>query len=337
MTMLRTLQALEQEAYEHLDSVTTEEDLGRWRAEYLGRSGALTALLRTLGSLPAAERPAAGQRANQLKQSLYAALDAKKTSVGSSADSRRLDVTLGGRPPEVGRLHPITATMRRMRAAFGQMGFQVFTGPEVELDEYHFDLLNFPPGHPARDSYDTFYSTRPDVLLRAHTSPAQIRVMRQMGAPVRAVVPGACYRVDQPDASHNFTFYQMEGLAVGTEIRMTDLLGAIRGLVRLLFGAESRLRFRAHYFPFTEPSIETDLECTVCGGAGCALCKGSGWVEIIPGGMVHPTVLRNGGIDPARYSGFAFGAGVDRITALWYRIADIRALLDNDMRFLEQF
>jgi phenylalanyl-tRNA synthetase alpha chain len=224
-----------------------------------------------------------------------------------------------------------------MKAAFGQMGFQVFTGPDVETDAYNFSLLNFPPFHPARDSYDTFFTTRPDVLLRTHTSPAQIRVMQETGVPVRAVVPGACYRYDQPDASHNFMFHQMEGFAVGTDICMGDLFGAIGGLVRMLFGEESRVRFRGHYFPFTEPSIETDLQCTVCGGSGCRLCKHSGWVEVIPGGMIHPNVLRNVGIDPTRYSGFAFGAGVDRIAALWYRIPDIRLLYENDLRFLEQF
>jgi phenylalanyl-tRNA synthetase alpha chain len=224
-----------------------------------------------------------------------------------------------------------------MRAAFGQMGFQVFAGPDVETDANNFALLNFPPYHPARDSHDTFHTTRPDVLLRTHTSPSQIRVMRETGAPVRAVVPGACYRHDQPDASHNFMFYQMEGFAVGVGISMSDLLGAISGLAGVLFGVDSRVRFRGHYFPFTEPSIETDLQCTVCGGSGCRLCKGSGWVEIIPGGMIHPTVLRNGGIDPMVYSGFAFGAGVDRIAALWHRIPDIRLLYENDLRFLAQF
>jgi phenylalanyl-tRNA synthetase alpha chain len=335
--MLSTLQTLGAEALERLAAAETDEDLDRWRGAYLGRGGALTALLRSIGSLPAGQRPVAGRRANELKRRLQAALDEKRQAVRPAVSVERTDVSLPGRPPRAGRLHPITATMRRMRTAFGQMGFQPFTGPEVELDEYNFALLNFPPDHPARDSYDSFYTTRPGVLLRTHTSPAQVRVMRETGAPVRAVVPGACYRYDQPDASHNFTFYQMEGLAVGANIRMADLLGAIRGLAHLLFGEEVRLRIRGHYFPFTEPSIETDLQCTVCGGNGCRLCKNSGWVEIIPGGMVHPNVLRNGGIDPSRYSGFAFGAGVDRIAALWYGIPDIRALLDNDVRFLEQF
>jgi phenylalanyl-tRNA synthetase alpha chain len=335
--MLRTLQKLEREALECLDAVGSDRELAHWRSDYLGRRGKLTALLRSLGSLPADQRPTAGRRANELKCQLQTALDERRKFFHPVGRDQRLDVSLPGRPSGAGRLHPITATMRRMRSAFGQMGFQVFEGRDVETDEYNFTLLNLPPYHPARDSHDTFYTTRPDVLLRTHTSPAQIRVMRRVGAPLRAVVPGTCYRYDQPDASHNWLFNQMEGFAVGTNIHLTDLLGAISGLVQLLFGKESRVRFRAHYFPFTEPSIEADLQCTVCGGSGCRLCKGSGWVEIIPGGMIHPKVLCNGGIDPVRYSGFAFGAGVDRIAALWYRIPDIRLLYENDVRFLEQF
>jgi phenylalanyl-tRNA synthetase alpha chain len=303
----------------------------------LGRRGALTVVLRSLGSLDAGQRPVVGRWANELKRELYEALNKKRESLRTAGSERAVDVSLPGRSPEAGRLHPITSTIRRMNAAFGRMGFQVFEGSDVETDTYHFTYLNFPPNHPARDSYDTFYATRPDLLLRAHTSPAQIRVMQETGVPVRAVVPGACYRYDQPDASHNFMFYQMEGFAVGTGICMADLFGAITGLARMLFGKDSKLRFRGHYFPFTEPSIETDLRCTVCGGTGCRLCKDSGWVEVIPGGMIHPNVLRHGGVDPARYSGFAFGAGVDRIAALWYRIPDIRLLYENDLRFLQQF
>jgi phenylalanyl-tRNA synthetase alpha chain len=335
--MIDTLQELEGEALAHLDAVQSKDGLASWRGQYLGRGGELTTLLRSLGSLPVEQRPAAGRRANELKQKLQAALDEAEARLRRVVSEPGLDVSLPGRRPGAGRWHPITATMRRVRAAFAQMGFQVFEGPDVELDLYNFALLNFPPFHPARDSYDSFYTRNPDVMLRTHTSPAQVRVMRRTGAPVRAVVPGACYRYDQPDASHNFMFYQMEGLAVGTKIRMSDLLGTISGFARLLFGQGARLRFRSHYFPFTEPSIEVDLRCTVCAGSGCRLCKDSGWVEIIPGGMVHPNVLRNGGIDPARYTGFAFGAGIDRIAALWYRIPDIRTLLDNDLRFLEQF
>jgi phenylalanyl-tRNA synthetase alpha chain len=335
--VLPTLKTVENEALQRLDAVASREELLLWRREYLGRESSLALALGRLGSLPREQRPAVGKFANEMKQRLLAAMEARESSFRSESGAQHVDVTLPGLPAQAGRLHPITTTLRRMKAAFSQMGFQVLEGPDVELDEYNFSLLNFPPNHPARDSYDSFYTTRSDVLLRTHTSPGQVRVMRRTGAPVRAVIPGACYRYDQPDASHNLMFYQMEGLAVGPNIRMTDLLGAIGALVRMLFGEESRLRFRGHYFPFTEPSIETDVACTVCEGAGCSLCKYSGWVEVIPGGMVHPNVLRNGGIDPARYTGFAFGAGVDRIAALWYRIPDIRYLYENDLRFLGQF
>ena len=335
--MIDALHTLEREALDRLATVDSCDDLARWQADYLGGRGAVTVLLRGLGSLPVANRPALGREANGVKRRLQAAVDAMRPSVRPAAGAPPLDVTLLGRPPGAGRLHPITATVRRMRAAFGQMGFQVHVGREVESDEYNFTLLNLPPHHPARDSHDTFYTARPDVVLRTHTSPAQVRTMRETGAPLRAVVPGATYRNDPPDASHNWQFYQMEGMAVGPHIHLTDLLGAITGLAHLLFGDQVRLRFRSTYFPFTEPSLETDVQCTVCGGSGCRLCKGSGWVEAIPGGMIHPVVLRNGGLDPDKVSGFAFGAGVDRIAALWFRIPDTRMLLDNDVRFLEQY
>lgn len=337
MNISSQLQQIEREALETLAAIESHSELERWQGRYLGRRGVLTVLLRSVGTLPASERPSVGKTANNLKRRLEAMLADKVHTIGPQQVESGLDISLPGRQPGAGRLHPITATMRRMLSAFVQMGFQVFDGRDVESDDYNFTLLNTPPYHPARDSHDTFYTTRPDTLLRTHTSPAQIRVMQQTGAPVRAVVPGACYRYDQPDASHNSMFYQMEGFAVGSSIRMSDLLGAISGLVWMLFGANSRVRFRAHYFPFTEPSIETDVQCTVCGGTGCRLCKDSGWVEVIPGGMIHPTVLRNGGLDPALYTGFAFGAGIDRIAALSYRIPDIRLLLENDLRFLEQF
>jgi phenylalanyl-tRNA synthetase alpha chain len=334
--VLQDLETIESEALERLAAVESREELARWRREHLGRESTIASVLGSLGSLPPEQRPVTGKLANEVKGRLLAALEGKKQTLRAQ-DVRAVDVSLPGQPMGAGRLHPITTTLRRMKLAFSQMGFQVFEGPDVESDEYNFSLLNFPDDHPARDSYDSFYTTGPAILLRTHTSPGQLRVMQRTGAPVRAVIPGACYRYDQPDASHNVMFYQMEGLAVGANIRMTDLFGAIGGLVRMLFGDDIRLRFRGHYFPFTEPSIETDLACTVCGGRGCRLCKDSGWVEIIPGGMVHPNVLRNGGIDPARYTGFAFGAGVDRIAALWYRIPDIRYLYENDLRFLGQF
>jgi phenylalanyl-tRNA synthetase alpha chain len=331
------LETLEREAMERLAAIEGEETWAQWQRDYLGRRGAVTEVLRGLGALPVAERPRAGRRANALKARLEEAAAARRAALRPRRTSAAADVTLPGRRPAAGRLHPIRATMRRMLAAFAQMGFQPYEGREVETDDYNFGFLNMPPYHPARDSHDTFYTRRPGVVLRTHTSPAQLRVMQQTGVPVRAVVPGACYRYEQLDASHNLMFYQMEGFAVGANIHLGDLLGAISGLARHLFGDGARLRFRGHYFPFTEPSIETDLACTVCEGAGCRLCRESGWVEIIPGGMIHPTVLRNGGIDPDRYTGFAFGAGIDRIAALWYRIPDIRMLYENDVRFLEQF
>lgn len=340
--MIDALDRLEREAIARLAAVETEEALAGWQRDYVGRRGAVTEAVKVVGSLPPEKRPTYGRRANEIKQALEVAYDARASELEQEQMARRLaadalDVTLPGRAPDAGRLHPVTAIMRRMRSAFAQMGFQVYEGRDVETEEYNFTLLNMPPYHPARDSHDSFYATQAGTVLRTHTSPAQVRVMRQRGAPLRVVVPGACYRYDQPDASHNFMFHQMEGLAVGPSVRMTDLLGTIRGLARLLFGREIRLRFVGGHFPFTEPSIETFVQCTVCGGGGCQLCKGSGWVEAIPGGMVHPVVLRNGGIDPTRHTGFAFGAGVDRIAALWYRVPDIRMLLENDLRFLEQF
>ncbi len=257
----------------------------------------------------------------------------------------QIDVTLPGRTPATGRLHPMTLVLREMTAAFRQMGFQVMTGPEVESDEYNFQLLNIPSHHPARDMHDTFYvdpaatglPQAANWVLRTHTSPNQVRIMRRFQPPLRVIVPGACYRHENPDPSHDWMFYQMEGFAVGRDIGLPDLKGVITGMVRCLFGPEAQVRFRGSYFPFTEPSLEADLRCTICDGAGCRLCSDSGWLEICPGGIIHPQVLRNGGIDPARYSGFAFGAGPSRIAALKYGVQDIRYLFQNDLRFLEQF
>lgn len=335
--MLQALKNIAAQSLEQLDAVESQQELAHWRREHLGRQSCLALVLGSLGSLPVEQRPAVGKLANETKLQLFAALERKRDALDSEIEADAVDVSLPGHPAAAGRLHPITTTLRRMKLAFRQMGFQVYEGPDVESDDYNFSLLNFPADHPARDSYDSFYTTRPGILLRTHTSPGQVRVMQCTGTPVRAVIPGACYRYDQPDASHNIMFYQMEGLAIGANICMTDLLGAISALAKTLFGDMIRLRYRGHYFPFTEPSIETDLACTVCEGRGCRLCKNTGWVEIIPGGMVHPNVLRNGGIDPTRYTGFAFGAGVDRIAALWYRMPDIRYLYENDLRFLGQF
>jgi phenylalanyl-tRNA synthetase alpha chain len=339
---LAAIERLQINARKELSQARTKEALAGWRRRYLGRQGAVTEVLRNLSALPAEFRPGAGRAANRLRQQLETAWQeqaqvVKRLALQASLQAAPLDVSLPGRAPQVGRLHPISQVLREMAEVCGGMGFQVMTGPEVESDEYNFILLNFPPYHPARDMHDTFYLDVENLVLRTHTSPNQVRIMRRLEPPLRVVVPGACYRRENPDPSHGWMFYQMEGFAVGQGITLGDLKGTIAGMARLLFGSGARVRFRGSYFPFTEPSIESDLRCTLCAGRGCRLCSGSGWLEIIPGGMIHPQVLRNGGLDPARYSGFAFGAGADRIAALKYGIDDIRYLYQNDLRFLEQF
>ncbi len=340
--MLDEISDLRREAKGRLARVNNLQELHTWRNAYLGRRGAVTDLLRRLGELPPKQRPAAGRQANALKQALQVAYDARSEALARQERQRawyteRLDVTLPGRAPSLGRLHPITRTLREMKVAFARLGFQVYEGPEVEEDRYNFTLLNMPPHHPARDMQDTFYTTVPGLLLRTHTSPNQVRLMEQMRPPIRVVVPGKVYRYENPDPSHGWMFHQMEGLAVGQGITMGDLMGTIREFAGQVFGPERRIRFRCDYFPYVEPGLDTAVSCMLCHGAGCRLCSGAGWLEAIPGGMVHPQVLRNCGIDPHRYSGFAFGAGPDRITALKYGIDDIRRFYTNDLRFLEQF
>jgi len=333
---------LRREAKERLASVNNLTELQSWRSATLGRQGAVTGLLRRLGELPPEQRPAAGREANALKRALEAAYEARHEELVRRERRRawraaRLDVTLPGRAPSLGRLHPVTRTLREMKAAFARLGFQVYEGPEVEQDRYNFTLLNMPPHHPARDMHDTFYTTRPGLLLRTHTSPNQVRVMEKLRPPIRVVVPGKVYRYENPDPSHDWMFYQMEGLAVGRGITLGDLLGTIREFAHQVFGPDRRIRFRCDYFPYVEPGLDTAVSCMLCRGAGCRLCGGTGWLEAIPGGMVHPQVLANCGIDPDRYTGFAFGAGPDRIAALKYGIDDIRRFYGNDLRFLEQF
>jgi phenylalanyl-tRNA synthetase alpha chain len=339
--MLKEIPDLRREAEEGLGAVNNLRELQAWRQAYLGRHGSVTRLLRRLGELPAAERPTAGRQVNALKQALEAAYETRGEKLdhrdGSHGQREILDVTLPGRPVSRGRLHPITQTLREMKAAFARMGFQVYEGPEVELDRYNFALLNMPPHHPARDMHDTFYTTVPGLLLRTHTSPNQVRLMQQLRPPIRLVVPGKVYRYENPDPSHDWMFYQMEGLVVGRGITMGDLMGTIRELARQIFGPDRRIRFRCDYFPYVEPGLDTSISCMICGGAGCRLCGGTGWLEAIPGGMIHPQVLRNCGIDPDRYTGFALGAGPDRIAALKYGTDDIRRFYANDLRFLRQF
>jgi len=340
---INELDALQTRALEELKMVSDEAALQAWRVAHLGRNAPLMQVFSRLGQLPKELRPQVGQRANQVKQALEAALEERAAALRAEAlhralESERLDVTLPGRRPEQGRLHPTTRTLRRIVRIFAEMGFQVYRSREVESDAYNFELLNMPAHHPARDLWDTFYTTIPGVLLRTHTSPGQIHVMRERAPePIRVILPGMCYRYEQISARSEIQFNQVEVLAVGRNITFSDLKGTLNTFARRLFGEQARTRLRPSYFPFTEPSAEMDVECFVCGGKGCTVCKGSGWLEILGCGMVHPTVLQNGGYDPQVFSGFAAGMGLERITMLLHRIEDIRYFWANDVRFLNQF
>jgi phenylalanyl-tRNA synthetase alpha chain len=341
--MTQELQQLRERALAELEQAETPAALEAWRLAYLGRSGAVTLALRGIGQLPAEERPAAGQMANQVRQQLAEAHEAREAALEAASAQERLsaealDVRLPGRPPELGYLHVITQVLREIYDAFGQLGFHVYRSREVEDDVTNFQMLNIPPHHPARDMWSTFYTTDAGVLLRTHTSPGQIHAMRAYHPePFRVILPGKCYRYEQVTTRSEHMFYQVEGLAIGQHITMADLKGVLESFAKALFGPERRLRFRASYFPFTEPSAEVDVDCVLCHGAGCQLCKGSGWLEILGSGMVHPNVLRNGGYDPEVYTGFAFGMGPERIALLKYGIQDIRLFYGNDLRFLQQF
>jgi len=340
--MLEELERLEREALAELGQVAEAWSLEEWQVKYLGRRGKLTLILRSVGSLPEGARPAVGQAANELRARLEAALAEKEETLRReelirSLEEERLDITLPGRRPRLGRLHLSTLTLREIYAVFAEMGFQVVEGPEVDTDLYNFQLLNIPPDHPAREMWSTIYIDD-KRLLRTHTSPGQIHVMRRYAPePIRVILPGRCYRYEQVTARSEFMFHQVEGLAVGRHITMADLKGVLAAFVHRFFGQGRRMRFRCSYFPFTEPSVEVDMDCILCGGQGCRVCKNSGWVEILGAGMVHPYVLGNGGYDPEAFSGFAFGLGPERIAMLKYRIDDIRLFFSNDLRFLEQF
>ncbi len=353
--MLDQLGQLEQKALAELQNIQDEDELQRWKVVNLGRSSALMKIFDQLGGAPKEERPLIGRRANEVKRALESALDTRAEAlrqalVTRSLSAEHLDVTLPGRPVVRGRYHPATKTLREIYKIFAEMGFQVYSTREVETDEYNFQLLNFPPHHPAREMQDTFFVdsgvNRGDnpVLMRTHTSPGQIRAMCEFSAlnpsdppPVRIILPGMCFRYEQITARSEIQFNQVEGLAVGEAITFGDLKGTLSDFARRMFGQNVRSRFRASHFPFTEPSAEMDIECFVCTGKGCQVCKHTGWLEILGCGMVHPVVLQNGGYDPTRYTGFAFGMGPERITMLRHRIEDIRFFWANDMRFLEQF
>jgi phenylalanyl-tRNA synthetase alpha chain len=334
---------LEQRALAELESSADETALQAWNGRYFGEQGAVKLALRKIGELPPAERRAYGQEVNRVKESLTQAYDkrlaqVKERKLQESLVAEAVDVTLPGRPVPRGRLHISTQTLRKIAAIFAELGFQIYRSREVEDDLTNFELLNMPPDHPARDMWDTFYTTTPGVLLRTHTSPGQIHVMRQYcPEPIRVILPGMCYRYEAITTRSEIMFNQVEGLAIGTHVTMADLKGTIVAFARRMFGSERQVRIRSSYFPFTEPSIEVDMDCIVCGGKGCSLCKRSGWLEIMGAGMVHPSVLRNGGYDPDRFSGFAFGMGPERIAMRNYGIDDIRQFWANDLRFLEQF
>ncbi|MBM4423011.1 MAG: phenylalanine--tRNA ligase subunit alpha [Chloroflexi bacterium] len=341
--MIDELNQFEKEALGKLAGLNDSASLQAWKSEAFGKQSLLSTALTALGTLPKDERPLVGKRTNEIKQALTKAFDEKEAALRAaelehSLRAEALDVTLPGRPARRGRLHIATQTLRQICAIWADMGFQVYRSREVESDEYNFELLNIPKHHPARDMQDTFYTTLPDVILRTHTSPGQIHAMREFCPhPIRVVLPGMVYRYEQITTRSEIQFDQIEGLAVGKGIRMTDLKGTLTDFARRMFGASVRTRFRADHFPFTEPSAEMDVECFVCGGKGCSVCKRSGWLEILGCGMVHPAVLKNGGYDPKTYSGFAFGMGPERIAMLKYKIEDIRYFWGNDLRFLEQF
>ncbi len=346
--MLDDLKALREDALARLAEANSAAGLDQWRIDYVGKKGKLTTLLRGLGSLPAEDRPRVGQIANEVKRVLDEAAAARSDEIQRlerqrSLQAEAIDVTLPSRPVHLGQIHIISRTIREILDVFVSLGFQVIEGPEVEWDRYNFQMLNIPQDHPARDIWDTYYIKHPtrmgEMLLRTHTSPDQARVMERTQPPVRVVVPGKVYRYEATDATHETMFYQIEGLAVDKGITFTDMKGALTTMARRLFGPDQRVRFRCDYFPFVEPGVDVSVSCHVCDGADahCSVCKGSGWLEILGAGMVHPNVLAGVGYDPAIYTGFAFGLGPERVAMLKYGIDDIRLFYGNDMRFLGQF
>jgi phenylalanyl-tRNA synthetase alpha chain len=337
------LSVLEQLARVELDACSDETSLRSWHTRYFGKQGEVQAAVKKVAEVPPDQRRAYGQEANRIKEALTAAYEAalaheKERALEKSLSGQALDVTLPGREAPRGRLHLATQTLRQIYGIFADLGFQIFRSREVEDDLLNFELLNMPPHHPARDMWDTFHTTTPGVLLRTHTSPGQIHVMRQFcPEPIRVILPGMCYRYEAITARSEIMFHQVEGLAIGEHITMADLKGTVSAFARRLFGADRQIRIRSSYFPFTEPSIEVDVDWPKDDPNADRLTKGTGWLEIMGAGMVHPLVLQNGGYDPAKFGGFAFGMGVQRIAMLMYAIDDIRQFWANDLRFLRQF
>lgn len=338
-----TIDDMQSRATTELDAAGTLDELTAWERAYLGAKGEVTLFLRGLASLPADQRPIAGRGGNALKNELTSAWEARRTVLAAADLEQRLandavDVTLPGRPPVVGASHPVTQMIDELSEIFALLGFQTVFGPEVETAYYNFDVLNIPKDHPARDVWDTFYVDLPgEIVLRTHTSPMQGRVMEQQEPPVRVVVPGRVYRYEAQDASHEWMLHQLEGLAIDRNITMADLKGTLAEMARQLFGPERRTRFRCDFFPFVEPGVDFAVDCAICAGKGCRVCKGTGWLEMGGAGMVHPNVLRAVGYDPDDYSGFAFGLGIERLAMMRSGVDDIRAFAANDLRFLRQF
>lgn len=337
---MENLESLKADALAEVARARQESELEQLRVRYLGKKGLLTEQLKQLGSLPAEERPAAGARINQVKGELQEAMNEQRSALAETAEAEQLagetlDVTLPGRRQESGGLHPVTRTIERIEDIFSAAGFDTVEGPEIEDDYHNFEALNIPAHHPARALHDTFYFDA-GTLLRTHTSNVQVRVMEQGEAPFRIICPGRVYRCDS-DVTHTPMFHQVEGLLVDENVSFADLKGLIVDFLRTFFEAELDVRFRPSYFPFTEPSAEVDVQCVACRGAGCRVCSQTGWLEILGCGMVHPRVLEYSGVDAERYTGFAFGMGIDRLAMLRYGVRDLRLLFENDMRFLKQF
>lgn len=335
------LKAIEAKAKEELSKAVDLKALDDIRVRFLGKKGEITAILKQMGKLSAEERPVIGQLANTVRADIEEAITSaqgklKSLAAAKKLEAERIDVTLPGKAPRLGKAHPLNATLAEVEEVFLGMGFDIVEGPEVETDHYCFEALNMPKHHPARDTQDTFYINE-NVLLRTQTSSVQIRTMEKMKPPIRIISPGRVYRSDAIDATHSPLFHQIEGLVIDKGITMADLKGTLELLLKRLYGEETKLRFRPHHFPYTEPSAEVDLMCFNCHGKGCSMCKGEGYVELLGSGMVHPKVLEGCGIDPEVYSGFAFGIGLERITMGRYSINDLRMLYENDMRFLNQF
>jgi phenylalanyl-tRNA synthetase alpha chain len=346
------LQQLQTEALAELAAAADVPAVEALRISLLGRSGRLTALLRGLAEVDPAQRPATGKLANAVREGVEAAIGERLNALagadaGALLTEEVLDMSSPGRPLRVGHLHPTMTVERDLREIFHAFGFEIFEGPEIETDAMNFEALNIPPDHPSRDLWDTLYVAERGMappqpaadgtILRTHTSPVQIRAMRALTPPIRVITPGRCFRYEAVDASHGFEFFQVEGLVVDRDTSLADLKGMLEEFARALYGEATKTRFRPGYYPFTEPSVAFDVSCLVCGGSGCAACGRSGWMTILGAGMVHPTVLRAGGIDPDEFQGYAFGMGLDRITLLRHGIPDLRLLMSADLRFLEQF